>query len=61
MKNTNFFSVKKLNTKLGFLIVQATLLLFANIGFAQTPELFEDKVLINNIAAPWGFTFINNN
>jgi len=25
------------------------------------PPLFEDRVLINNIAAPWGFTFINNN
>jgi len=28
---------------------------------APPPILSEDKVLINNIAAPWGFTFINNN
>jgi glucose/arabinose dehydrogenase len=61
MKNTNFFSALKLNNKLGFLIIQATLLLFANVVFAQTPELFEDKVLINNISAPWGFTFIISN
>ena len=27
-----------------------------------TPRiLFEDKILIDNIATPWGFTFINNN
>jgi len=25
------------------------------------PTLVEDRVLINNIGAPWGFTFINNN
>jgi quinoprotein glucose dehydrogenase len=29
---------------------------------APTPRyFFEDKVLIDNIATPWGFTFINNN
>ena len=27
----------------------------------QPPTLFEDRILIDNIAAPWGFTFINNN
>jgi len=26
----------------------------------QTPELTEDKILINNISVPWGFTFINS-
>ena len=25
------------------------------------PTLSEDKILINNMAAPWGFTFINSN
>ena len=39
----------------------ATFLLSAAIGAAQTPELFEEKVLINNMAAAWGFTFINSN
>ena len=27
----------------------------------QPPTLFEDRILIDNIAAPWGFTFISNN
>ncbi len=26
---------------------------------AQTPELFEDKILLSNISSPWGFTFID--
>ncbi|MFN7301873.1 MAG: PQQ-dependent sugar dehydrogenase, partial [Bacteroidota bacterium] len=28
---------------------------------AQSPQLFEEKVLLNNLSAPWGFTFINSN
>ena len=27
---------------------------------AQAPELSEEKVLLNNISAPWGFTFIDS-
>lgn len=38
-----------------------TLVFFANTGFSQIPELFEEKILVNNISAPWGFTFINDN
>ncbi len=26
----------------------------------QTPQLFEEEVLLNNISTPWGFTFINS-
>jgi len=33
----------------------------SHIGYSQTPELFADKVLLNNISVPWGFTFINSN
>jgi glucose/arabinose dehydrogenase len=27
---------------------------------AQPPELVQDKILINNISVPWGFTFVNS-
>lgn len=43
------------------LLAFGTLFLSAQHGFSQIPELFEDKVLINNISNPWGFTFINSN
>ena len=61
MKNLSFFSNLKLKLKLGLIMMSALFVLTANIGFSQTPELFEDTVLLNNIAAPWGFTFINKN
>lgn len=61
MEKLNFFSYLKLKTKLRLIIMNALFVLIANTGFSQTPELFEEKVLINNMAAPWGFTFINNN
>lgn len=61
MKSSNYFNNLKLKIKLGFVIMNALFVLNTNTGFAQTPELFEDTILINNIAAPWGFTFINNN
>jgi glucose/arabinose dehydrogenase len=38
----------------------ATLALPSITANAQNPELFEDKILIDNISAPWGFTFINS-
>jgi aldose sugar dehydrogenase len=56
-----FNSDLRLTTKLGVIIMNATFALFANTVFSQTPELFVEKVLINNMAAPWGFTFINSN
>jgi len=61
MKKSNFFSELKLNIKWGMIFVLATFVFMAKSGFSQTPELFEEKVLINNMAAPWAFTFINNN
>ena len=40
----------------------ALLLLFRAVPVqAQSPQLFEEKVLLNNLSAPWGFTFINSN
>ena len=61
MKKINFFSDLKLNIKWGMILMLATFVFMAKTGFSQTPELFEEKVLINNMAAPWAFTFINNN
>jgi glucose/arabinose dehydrogenase len=60
-KRTSFFALLQSKTQLVMVIGMATLVFFANPGFSQTPELFEDKVLLNNISAPWGFTFINDN
>ena len=61
MKKINFFSDLKLNIKWGIILMRAAFVFIAKTGFSQTPELFEEKVLINNMAAPWAFTFINNN
>jgi aldose sugar dehydrogenase len=64
MKNniqSDFFSELKIKIKLGIIIMSSLSLLNTHSLFSQAPELFEDKVLINNISAPWGFTFINNN
>jgi len=61
MKKSNFFSKLKLKLKWGKTSIITTFIFVANIGFSQIPELFEEKVLINNMAAPWAFTFINSN
>lgn len=61
MKKSNFFSELKGNIKWGIILMLATFVFMAKSGFSQTPELFEEKVLINNMAAPWAFTFINKN
>lgn len=61
MKTTSFFSKLQIKTQVGIILVITTLVFFVNPGFSQTPELFEEKVLLNNISAPWGFTFINDN
>jgi glucose/arabinose dehydrogenase len=58
---TSFFSELQIRTQIGIVILIAALGFFANPGFSQTPELFEEKVLLNNISTPWGFTFINDN
>ena len=49
------------NVKFGFLFVCCALTFYTNVALSQTPELFEDKVLIKDIDVPWGFTFINSN
>lgn len=46
--------------KPGIRLMPLLILLICNSLYSQTPELFEDKVLINNISTPWGFTFINS-
>jgi aldose sugar dehydrogenase len=60
IKKSNLFTDLNLKTKLGLIIMNAIFVFIANTGFSQTPELFEEKILINNMAAPWGFTFINS-
>ena len=61
MKKVNFFTDLKPNIKLGLVLMKVIFVFITNTGFSQTPELFEEKILINNMAAPWGFTFINSN
>ena len=61
MKKSTFISISKLKTKFGFLFLWSTFALCSHLGFSQTPELFEERILLNNIATPWGFTFINSN
>lgn len=58
MKKTK--SIIRPKTKFGFVLLFATFAMFSNRGYSQTPELFEEKVLINSIDVPWGFTFINS-
>lgn len=60
MKNTNLFTNLHGKARWGLMMISAALVLLTNAGFSQTPELFEDEVLISNITAPWGFTFINS-
>ncbi len=60
-KKSFFFSELHLRTLIGMSMLIVTLIFTPNPGFSQAPELFEEKVLLNNISAPWGFTFINNN
>jgi len=61
MKKSNFISNTKPTAKYGFALLLAIFAWCSTPGFCQTPELFVDKVLINNISNPWGFTFINDN
>lgn len=46
--------------RLSFALTTSLFVSNAHQGFSQTLELFEDQVLLTNMAAPWGFTFINN-
>lgn len=59
MKNNLFYNLLQ-KTISGIKNITVILLFFINLGFSQTPELFEDKVLLDNITSPWGFTFINS-
>jgi glucose/arabinose dehydrogenase len=61
ISRSSFFSQLQNQIQIGLVMVLTTLVFFTSPVFSQTPELFEDKVLINSIAAPWGFTFINSN
>jgi len=61
MKGYNLISNLKLKTKFSFTLILVSFALCSNSGFSQTPELFEDKILLNKIAVPWGFTFISSN
>jgi hypothetical protein len=56
MKKINFFSDLILNIKWGIILMFATFVFIAKTGFSQTPELFEEKVLINNNFKKYIFT-----
>lgn len=52
----------------GYRFMRAVLFVIISLGIgvpsalkSQSPELTVDKVLLNNISAPWGFTFMNAN
>jgi aldose sugar dehydrogenase len=60
MKKLNSLTELKQRIKMNWRRISLLMLFFANISYAQVPELFEEKILINNMAAPWGFTFINS-
>lgn len=60
MKISQSITNSNLFTYLRFVYIACLLALMTLQGFSQTPELTVDKVLINNIGAPWGFTFINS-
>lgn len=61
MKKISFCSTVLSKVKLMALLMGAIGVFLANFGFSQTPELFEEKILFDDMAAPWGFTFINSN
>jgi len=61
MKKSTAITNLKLKTKFSFVIIAIVFAMCSHIGYSQTPELFADKVLLNNISVPWGFTFINSN
>ena len=58
---SNFVSNVHPKRAFGLVLASVIFVLSSFPGLCQTPELFEDKILINNIATPWGFTFINSN
>lgn len=60
MRNFTFFIDLKTNIRVGLILMKVLFIFTTTTGFSQTPELFEDKILINTMAAPWGFTFINS-
>lgn len=61
MKKMTFLSGLKSKNKIGLMAITALFALNPNFGYSQSLELFEEKVLINNMASPWGFTYINSN
>lgn len=60
MKKSTYFKDLKTNIRVGLILMKVLLVFTTTTGFSQAPELFEDKILINTMAAPWGFTFINS-
>lgn len=61
MKKINALTGLNFNYKLVLIFANILYFLNTNPCFSQNLELNEEKVLLNNISSPWGFTFINNN
>ena len=61
MKHIHFSSKIQSQIKLGFIMFFTLFAFKANYAISQTVEVSQEKILINTMAAPWGFTFINSN
>jgi glucose/arabinose dehydrogenase len=61
MKHTNCFSGLKPNIKKTLIALSILFVFSGSTMNSQTVEVFQQKILINTMAAPWGFTFINSN
>lgn len=59
-KTTNLLAHLGLKINLGFTIISTLFLLITDFSYSQSPELLEEKILISNMSAPWGFTFISS-
>lgn len=60
MKHSRIITYSSLHPYLRFVNITFLFILLTMQGLSQAPTLTVDKVLINNIGAPWGFTFINS-
>lgn len=60
MKHSRIITYSSLHPYLRFVNIAFLFILFTMQSLSQAPTLTVEKVLINNIGAPWGFTFINS-
>ena len=61
MKHINCFSGLQPHIKKTLIALSILFVFSRSTMNSQTVEVFQEKILINTMAAPWGFTFINSN